>query len=44
MTPAECARIVAMAKLLTGEGHMTRAGYVQMKKLAREMTGTEEGE
>jgi hypothetical protein len=40
VTPAEGRRVIAMAKLLTHEGHMTQAGYVQMKKLAHAMTDT----
>lgn len=40
MTPTDRDRITAMARLLTHEGHMTRAGYLQMKDLAREMTQT----
>lgn len=37
MSPAERERVTAMARLLTNEGHMTEAGFMQMKNLAEHM-------
>lgn len=44
MSPAERERVTAMARLLTTEGHMTEAGFMQMKNLAQHMTVDVDGD